>query len=274
MDIEDLTVYIPPFSKCRLGEKNAGGYVICDIPNIQYDILISGGIGNKILFEEHFVNTYGVNGIIYDGKLEKNPSNNNSISFVKKHVSSLNSDNFTNIHEIIDNHNHIFAKMNIEGYEIPWLESLNETQMKKFEQMIIVFHSPFSEHEKDIFKKINKTHVLVHLHGNNKYKTRLYKGKLMPNVFECTYLNKKYFQDFNMNINETPIPSLLDMPNYPTMSEIHLNYMPFVKNSKKYIINKNENEDNKEKQDKEDNEERVFFLHNIYDAFFQKRTSC
>ncbi len=259
LDLKDLTVYNSPFPKMRLGEKNSGGYIICDISNIKYDILISGGIGNKILFEEDFVNKYETKGIIYDKNIKKNPSINNSICFVKKHVSASNNDNFTNIHEIIENNNNIFVKMKIKGYEIPWLENLNEHQMNKFKQMIIVFYSPFSEHEKHIFKKINKTHILVHFHGNNKYSARLYKGKLFPNVFECTYLHKKYFNDFK-TMNDNRIPSILDMPNNPNMSEILINYEPFVKKNKKNI------------NTCEDIEERVFFLHNIYDAFFEKRT--
>lgn len=58
LDLKDLTVYNSPFPKIRLGEKNSGGYIICYISNIKYDILISGGIDNNKLFEEEFVSKY------------------------------------------------------------------------------------------------------------------------------------------------------------------------------------------------------------------------
>lgn len=151
--------------------------------------------------------------------------------------------------------------MKIEGYEIPWLDSLSETQMDKFEQMIIVFYSPFSEHEKNIFRKINKTHVLIHFHGNNKHNMKLYKGKLIPNVFECTYLHKKYFND-GKTMNETPIPSSLDMPNKPNANEIYINYEPFVKKGERKQMNNCMNN--------EDTEDRVFF-YTVYMTFFLKK---
>jgi hypothetical protein len=38
-----LTVYKSPFPKIRLGKDFDGGYIIADIPNVNYSILIAGG---------------------------------------------------------------------------------------------------------------------------------------------------------------------------------------------------------------------------------------
>jgi hypothetical protein len=57
--------------------------------------------------------------------------------------------------------------MDIEGGEIPWIESLNNEQMNKFEQIVMEFHFPFTDNEKNTFEKINNTHYLIHFHPNN-----------------------------------------------------------------------------------------------------------
>ena len=38
-------------------------------------------------------------------------------------------------------------KMDIEGGEIPWINSLNDEQMNNFQQIVIEFHRPFKNRE-------------------------------------------------------------------------------------------------------------------------------
>jgi hypothetical protein len=98
--------------------------------------------------------------------------------------------------------------------------------MNKFEQIVMEFHHPFSEREIDVFDKINKSHYLVHFHGNNCCGVRNHYGVIIPNVFECTYLHKKYFTD-KPELNTDLIPGNLDMKNTGN-DEIYINYPPFV----------------------------------------------
>ena len=51
-------------------------------------------------------------------------------------------------------------------------------------------------------------------------------GVMIPNVFECTYLHKKYFTGIP-ELNTDLIPGKLDMKNVP-VPEIYINYPPFV----------------------------------------------
>jgi hypothetical protein len=227
MDPSVLTVYKSPYPKIRLGKDYDGGYIMVDIPNIKYDILLSGGIANDISFEEDFIKKYSdVKCIAFDGSIDKLPKENNGITFIKKYIGYKNSKTYTNIYDYIDSNNSIFIKMDIEGGEIPWIESLHDNQINKFDQIVIEFHCPFSEKEIDVFDKINKNHVLVHFHGNNCCGLRDHKGVNIPNVFECTYLHKKYF-DNEPELNKDLIPSSLDMPNTGN-PEIHIDYPPFV----------------------------------------------
>jgi hypothetical protein len=52
--------------------------------------------------------------------------------------------------------------MNIESGEILWIKSLSNEQINKFEQIVIEFHSPFSNNEIEVFDKLNKNHYLIH----------------------------------------------------------------------------------------------------------------
>lgn len=229
MDPSVLTVYNSPFPKIRLGKANDGGYVICDIPNVYYNILLAGGIAEDISFEEHFSKKYtNTKCLLFDGTIDKLPKENynENIIFIKQNIGLHNDNNFTNLHDIININSYIFVKMDIEGWEIPWIKSLSGEQMNKFEQIVIEFHTPFSNEEIDVFNKINKNHVLVHFHGNNCCGIRLHKNVMIPNVFECTYLHKKYFTG-ELELNKDLIPSNIDMKNTAN-PEIYISWPPFV----------------------------------------------
>jgi hypothetical protein len=233
MNPEVLRVYKSPFKKLRLGKDYDGGYIICEIPNVSYKILISGGVLDDISFEEDFINKYpNVKSFAFDGSIEylpngKFPKERSNIIFVKKNIGFLNNEKITNIHDIINANDSIFVKMDIEGGEIPWIKSLNDEQMNKFEQIVMEFHFPFSDDEIDVFDKINKNHYLIHFHGNNCCGVRNHRGVDIPNVFECTYLHKKYFNSIP-ELNNDLIPSILDMKNVENNNEIYINYLPFV----------------------------------------------
>ena len=50
---------------------------------------------------------------------------------------------------------------------------------------------------------------------------------IIPNVFECTYLNLKFFNNY-YELNTEVIPGVLDMKNVLENNEIIINYEPFV----------------------------------------------
>jgi hypothetical protein len=227
MDPEVLTVYQCPFPKKRLGKDYDGGYIIADIPNAKYSMLLAGGIESDISFEEDFVKKFNVGCVAFDGTINGLPKPNNSIEFVKKNIGSENTNDFTNLHDIIAANDNIFVKMDIEGGEIPWLHSLNNDQLNKFDQIVMEFHNPFTDREVDVFNKINKNHTLIHFHGNNCCGSRNHKGVSIPNIFECTYIHNKFFTS-PRELNKEKIPSSIDMKNVLRSDEIYINHRPFV----------------------------------------------
>jgi len=226
-----LTVYKSPFNKLRIGKQYDGGYIICDIPNVKYDFMISGGVADDISFEECLCNKYSdMNCYAFDGTVYCNidSSVNKNIMFIKKNIGTVNDNENTNLFDLIEKGNDIFLKMDIEGFELPWIRCLSTDQLNKFSQIVMEFHFPFSEQDNEIFEKINKNHVLVHFHGNNCPAGVInHKGIIIPNVFECTYVNKKYINMSLLELNADNIPSHIDMPNCGG-KDIFINYPPFV----------------------------------------------
>jgi hypothetical protein len=228
MNPQVLTVFKSPFKKIRLGQDYDGGYIIAEIPNVSYTTFLAGGIETDISFEEDFINKYpNVKTFAFDGTINNLPKENSNITFIKKNIGHENNEGNTNLHDIINANECILVKMDVEGGEIPWIKSLSDEQMNKFEQIVLEFHCPFSNNEIDVFDKINKNHYLIHFHPNNCCGVRNHYGVNIPNIFECTYLHKKYFTD-SPELSKELIPSDLDMKNVPHIDEIYIDYPPFV----------------------------------------------
>jgi hypothetical protein len=229
MDPTVLTIYKSPFQKIRLGRDGDGGYVIADIPNIRYTLLLSGGINDDISFEEAFMKRYNnTNCYVFDNTISTLPKHEVSINFEKKNINGYVDETNTNLHDIIDANQGIFVKMDIEGGEYPWIRSLSSDHLNKFEQITMEFHAPFYygiSRGMEIFSKLNKTHRLIHLHPNNIAGSRSYNGLIIPNTFEGTYLHKKYFKTVLLNTDLIPGP--LDMKN-TDQPDIEISYPPFV----------------------------------------------
>ena len=139
----------------------------------------------------------------FDGTIDDLPKENDKITFIKKNIGYENNAQVTNLHSIINSTDSIFVKMDIEGGEIPWIKSLSDEQMNKFEQIVMEFHWPFSNNEIDVFDKINRNHYLIHFHGNNCCGVRNHNGVIVPNIFECTYLHKKQYNKRKKNFSHS-----------------------------------------------------------------------
>lgn len=146
--------------------------------------------------------------------------------FYKKNIGLEESETTTNLHFLLENYTNIFLKMDIEGSELEWLKTLSNKQLNNIAQLVIEFHFPFAS---NVFEKINKHHVLIHFHANNCCGVRNHKGVIIPNVFECTFLHKRFFNEYILN--DEPIPSPLDMPNLQNVLDIEIKHPPFVHHS-------------------------------------------
>ncbi len=231
MDIETLKVFQSPYKKVRYGKNNDGGYVISFLEKGEYDLFLSAGVSDDISFEEHFLKDHeNIQCIAYDGTISSFPSTNNkTIRYINKNISPEN-----NMSEYINSHKNIFLKMDIEGHEYDWINSLTTDQLNNMKQIVMEFHLhlpshwelPLSKYCNDMINKINQTHYLVHLHPNNCMPTKEIDGKIYPIVFECTFLRKDCFEDIPL-LSREPIPGPLDQINVPGCPPVILKGYPF-----------------------------------------------
>jgi hypothetical protein len=240
--MDNLIIYNPEYTKVRIGRKNDGGYVICNLPT-HYDYFVSGGISSDISFEQAFLDKYpSVQCIAFDGTIDNLPKVDPRISFIKKNLGKDETDTTTNLHSVIEPYSNIFMKIDIEGHEYCLFSSFTEEHMKKISQLVLEIHTPgdIALHPEyfvglsditntvmfDLLKKLNTTHTLVHLHPNNGCKTYHVDGVHIPNVFECTYILNDYVK--HRTPNSESLPLSIDMPNIPRKPIVKFDSYPFV----------------------------------------------
>ena len=243
-----FTVYDTHLRRIRLGSKRDGGYVIFD--GLQYDHLVSGGIEGNIDFESDFINKYNVSCDAFDNSIDKLPKENNQINFCRKTITSVNTERNTNLKSLINGKENVFVKMDIEGGEWDWLESLEQEELNRVTQMTIEIHFFFELRGNDlntefrkrlkIIEKLNEYFYLMHVHGNNHSNVFSFDGQQYPSVIECTYVNKKVFMNnpyLFVIRNIRNFPNELDMSNNEHGPEINyiLNKPPFKFNELKLI---------------------------------------
>ncbi len=208
-----LTVYNTPFEKMRVGNEFDGGYVICS--GLKYDGFLSGGIERDLGFETAFLQKHPhLICHAYDGSIDSLPPHRGQIVFHKKYIGGHNSETTSNLHHLIERHNALMVKMDIEGGEYEWLRSLSDDHMSRIAQLVIEFHYPHASSENfACLLRLQETHWLVHLHGNN-CESPAYaqiNNRLLPTVFECTYVSKRLTD--NVGRSWDPIPGHLDARN-------------------------------------------------------------
>lgn len=168
----------------------------------------------------------------FDGTIEDIPATTASgnIKFTKKNIGGNNSGSLTNLHDIIDSHKELFVKMDIEGGEYDWLESLSLEQMSNIKQLVIEFHTILDDPKRlQMIDKLSKTHWLVHYHANNHGGVRYVDGITIPDAFECTYINKKIVGSQILSCNNTPVPDpSIDQINNHHVNDIALDHYPYV----------------------------------------------
>lgn len=245
--LEELKVFKTSNSKQRFGGLIDGGYVI--IGGYDYDCYISCGIGDNPSFDNHFVNNHICNKYYaFDGTCQRPSSMDPRIEFVNLNVGPSNGNGLTDMKSYFGNYNNCFLKMDIEGHEWEWLKHMGDLSM--FKQIVLEAHGFFDEtcptgswnllanfkHEDilESLKILNKTHHLVHIHGNNAAVVKHSDGTFgnsekdddLFTVAELTFIRKDC-DIIGYNTDYLPVYGL-DFPNYNFIREIYLNKWPFV----------------------------------------------
>jgi hypothetical protein len=230
-----LTVYKHD-AKIRLGDNCDGGYVIGE--NIGgYDCYISAGVGDQESFSRDFIKKFDLDKskcYAFDGTIDDYPYRfTNEITFIKKNIGQEQTEMTTNLKEYNEKFRNIFLKMDIEGGEYPWLESLNEIDLLHYKQIVMEFHgindnSWNSSYQTKVkcLKKLANTHFIVHAHGNNWAGIKYINNIVVPDVIELTFIRKDMLINPDFNSTSFPIENL-DYKNNGSNPDICLTQAPF-----------------------------------------------
>jgi hypothetical protein len=231
MHIDDLKIFnfylYDGIQKQRIGSKYDGGYVVClDVYN-DYDIIMSGGAGNNISFEKELISILDQNCVIYDHTIDIQNINNTKLV----HSKTILSKNNQHFFDLINTHNNIFLKLDIEGGEYELLEYLTQQQVERFKQIVIEIHDPYLSIRFDLIKKLFIGHKLIHLHANNCCGTVNVFGIDMPRIVELTLIRNDAIPEHKiLTHNISNLPTNIDFPNLRLKPDIQLTYHPFVLN--------------------------------------------
>jgi len=217
--------------KIRLGVNQDGGYVIAD--NLgEYDCYMSAGVSNEESFSRDFISKFNMNAsnsFAFDGTINDYPwSYTNDITFIKKNIEATTTNITSNLSDLFSRYTNIFLKMDIEGGEFPWINSLTREQLSKCKQIVIEFHDIFGDGfgstnimKCAVLQKLMDTHYAVHIHGNNCGRHVVINGRVYPSVIEITYIRKDLLTFPSPNRSKMPIPNL-DFPNNPMYPDYDL----------------------------------------------------
>jgi len=204
---------------------------------ITYDLLIGCGIDDRCKFEEDFSFTFDVEVHCFDGTIKDMPRNRiKNLTYHNINIGPENVENqSTNLSSLLSEKKNVFLKMDIEGHEFPFFDTISEDNLKNIAQMTIEFHgtcnSSFGfdiDMKNRVYEKINKHFILIHAHGNNNSFRFKVKDALIPNVIELTFLNKRFvIGDVSLNEQVLPCP-ILDRRCSTINRDYELNYKPFV----------------------------------------------
>jgi len=106
-----------------------------------------------------------------------------------------------------------------------------EIDLTKFAQIYVYARTFFNEpnvciqNKIDMFNKINKTHKLIHAHGDNNFDTIKINKIQLPLLINLTYLRSDLCE---FKLNTDKLPSDLDVPLNINKPDYDLNFFPFV----------------------------------------------
>lgn len=213
----------------RIGRAHDGGYIMLDDFH-EGGIAYSFGISGEISWDKDAASR-GYDVFMYDHTIESLPEENSRFHFFKLGISDgRTQDELLKTLEYLIAQNHheqehnMILKMDVEGTEWGFLECVSSEVLKQFNQMTFEFHALINPENPElvlqVFRKINRTHQLIHLHANNNCDYVLINGKKFCDLLECTYVIREKYK-INADYDVT-LPLSVDAQNVEDYPEIEL----------------------------------------------------
>jgi hypothetical protein len=177
----------------RYGRAEDGGYVIYDNP-LGATHILGYGVDKDVSFENELTEAWNVNAHVFDHTIDEVPQTGPRVTYIKEGIGAEDAPPLfsleNHVKRFVPDGSNFVLKMDVEGAE--W-EVLMNADLSRVSQLIVEFHDLQDHLSFELFKKLNETFYLVHIHGNNShnqpwaYINRYHK---MPRFIECTYVRK------------------------------------------------------------------------------------
>lgn len=197
-----------------------GGYVMVDDfsnSNIAYSFGINNDISWDNLMAERGYDIYQ-----YDHTINFLPAYRTEFHWFKEGIAGTDTENeqLKSLKCFLDRNGHsdkknMILKMDVEGAEWDFLETVTPEVLKQFDQIVFEMHNLVRSKESKrivrLLEKLNETHALIHLHGNNSSVLLKIGNTIFPDVIETSYVSR---EKYNISELETvTLPTNLDAPN-------------------------------------------------------------
>ena len=223
------------FPFVRLGRPTYdGGYLMAD--NFCGNIAYSFGICDDVTWDLDAVRR-GYEVFQYDMTIDALPVENEHFHFFREGIGAVKDpeNSLDTLENFVIRNGHFYnrnmiLKMDVEGAEWGFIQTVPNRFLNRFDQMVFEFHNLIQTKNLlemgltiELLKKINETHTLVHLHANNNGTYLNFENfGIFPDTLELTYLRTdNYIFEDDENIF---LPLELDRTNHPALPEIQLGY--------------------------------------------------
>jgi len=215
------------FPLVRMGSEADGGYLIPDdLEHIK--ACFSPGVDTFATFETDLLKR-GIGSHLADYSVDNVPIGLDALSFTKKFIGANTEGNYISLQDWVNEFepnakdNELLLQMDVEGAEYETILTCPSSIIAKFRIMVIEFHAIESWGHKDFlnvvdatFKKILRTHFVVHSHPNNAMGLVDMNGFIAPRIFELSFLRRT--RSYIGTVATTPHP--LDYPNVTNMPNL------------------------------------------------------
>ncbi|MBR1421600.1 MAG: FkbM family methyltransferase [Selenomonadaceae bacterium] len=234
---------VKDYRLARAGDDHDGGYILIDNLDSQGGIAYSFGIEREISWD-HDMAECGYQIFMYDMTIDDLPYHRPEFHFFQEGIGrELDlSQRLDTLENFIERNGHqnqrnMILKMDVEGAEWDFLETVKSETLMKFDQIIFEFHNLVTDMDFErigrriaALRKLNQTHQVVHIHANNNCPAVIYEDDFYGDVIEVTYANRANYEFEDAEII-LPNPTV-DAPNIPEYPEIELgNWNARFKNS-------------------------------------------
>jgi hypothetical protein len=206
--------------KVRLGTKLDGAYVMLD-DFASVRTAYSLGVGDNVDWDVDIARR-GIKVHQFDNRVRKSPVQNEAFTFRRQTIESV-------ADLSMSDEKRQLLKIDIEEYEWEFFDRASVEELSRFSQIAGEFHNfdfyympEWRRRTLRVLKKLNQTHQLIHVHGNN-YAPAFWTGTMeMPINLELTYALRS---EYTFADTAESFPGPLDCPNDPKKEEYVLNQL-------------------------------------------------